>query len=135
MTVNLAEPRINVGLVANDRIEALAFWHEFLGFPIAGEVSFPGLTIIRLAVGESVLRICVPDKPVGKLASPGDLSDETGLRYLTLAIRNLDDIVAKAAAEGYPVLTQPKELRPGVRVAMISDGRGVCIEFQEMAAA
>jgi catechol 2,3-dioxygenase-like lactoylglutathione lyase family enzyme len=134
MTLVLAEPRLNAGIVANDRAEALAFWHELLGFPIAGEVSFPGLTIIRLMVGESVLRICVPDKAAA-LAHAGDLSEETGLRYLTLAVRNLDEIVAAAAAKGYPVLAQPKVLRPGLRVAMISDGRGVSIEFQEMVAA
>lgn len=133
MTLVLAEPRLNAGLVANDRAAALAFWHEFLGFPIAGEVAFPGLTIIRLMVGESVLRICVPDKPA-HLTSAGDLSEETGLRYLTLAVRNLDEIVKSAGAKGYPVLTQPRELRPGVRVAMISDGRGVSIELQEMTA-
>ena len=134
MRVILAEPRLNVGLVANNLVEALAFWHDLLGFPIMGEVSFPGLTIVRLAVGDSVLRICIPDEPAS-LANPGDLAQETGLRYITLVVRNLEDVVAAAGAKSYPILTPPKDLRPGVRVAVISDGRGVSVELQELVAA
>lgn len=132
---DLAVPHIDVGIVANDRAEALAFWSELLGFPVTAELSFPGLTVIRLSVGDATLRLCIPDAPVKALAATGPLEAQTGLRYLTLTVRDLDALVEAVRAAGYPVPLEPKELRPGQRVAQIQDGRGVTIELFEMAQA
>lgn len=132
MSAVLVRRSLDAGLVTNDRQAALAFWSGLLGFPQLGEVTFPGMTIIRLGVGDSVLRILVPDDPAPQLASTGDLASETGLRYLTLQVANLDALVAAAQSGGYPVPHPPHEIRPGVRAAMIGDGAGVLIELQQV---
>lgn len=132
MAAELAVPRLDVGLVANDRQAALAFWSEMLGFPVLGEVSFPGMTVIRLGVGDAVLRIVVPEQPVAALASEGGFLQQTGLRYVTLQVRNLKDIYAMAGARGYPTPHAPREIRPGTWAAQIEDGAGTTVELQQV---
>lgn len=132
MTAILAIPRIDVGLVANDKAQALAFWHALLGFPVLGEISFPGMTVIRLGVGDAVLRIVVPDVPVARTASSDGFASETGLRYVTLQVTNLDAVVAAARAGGYPVPHPPREIRPGTWAAQIEDGAGATVELQQV---
>ncbi len=134
MGAELTQAHIDVGIVTNDRTGALAFWNGLFGFPIEGEVSFPGLTIVRLKVGNAILRLCIPDTQVGRKAESGAFDAETGLRYLTLAIGNLDALVAAARAAGYPIPVEPREIRPGVRAAQIQDGQGVTVELMETAA-
>ncbi len=134
MGAELTQAHIDVGIVTNDRTGALAFWNGLFGFPIEGEVSFPGLTIVRLKVGNAILRLCIPDAEVGRKAESGAFDAETGLRYLTLAIGNLDALVAAARAAGYPIPVEPREIRPGVRAAQIQDGQGVTVELMETAA-
>lgn len=132
MAAELAVPRLDVGLVANDRQTALAFWSEMLGFPVLGEVSFPGMTVIRLGVGDAVLRIVVPEQPVAALASEGGFLRQTGLRYVTLQVRNLKDVYAMAEARGYPTPHAPREIRPGTWAAQIEDGAGTTVELQQV---
>ncbi len=131
MPAQLANTHFDAGIVTNDRAEALAFWNELLGFPIEGEVSFPGLTIVRLQVGSAILRLCIPDTEVPRKAATGGFDAETGLRYLTIGVRNLDALVAEVSAAGYPVPYPPRETRPGHRVAQIQDGQGVTVELVE----
>ncbi|AZI36860.1 hypothetical protein NT2_05_04630 [Caenibius tardaugens NBRC 16725] len=135
MAAQLTLPHIDVGIVTNDRAAGLAFWNGLLGFPVEGEVSFPGLTIVRLKVGDAILRLCIPDAEVQRKADKGAFDAETGLRYLTLAIANLDTVIAAARAAGYPIPVEPREIRPGVRAAQIQDGQGVTVELMETAAA
>lgn len=134
MTVELAAPHIDVGIVTNDRAAAMAFWCDLLGFPVDGEVAFPGLSIVRLKVGNAILRLCIPDDTVAHRAQAGPFDAETGLRYVTLTIRNLDAVVAEAGRRGYPVPFPPRETRPGHRAAQIQDGQGVTVELVEIAA-
>lgn len=131
MPAQLANTHFDAGIVTNDRAGALAFWNGLLGFPIEGEVSFPGLTIVRLQVGSAILRLCIPDAEVSRKAATGGFDAETGLRYLTIGVRNLDALVAEVAAAGYPVPYPPRETRPGHRVAQIQDGQGVTVELVE----
>ena len=135
MAAQLAQPHIDVGIVTNDRDGALAFWNGLLGFPVEGEVSFPGMTIVRLKVGNAILRLCIPDAQVARKADCGAFDAETGLRYLTLAVANLDAVVDAARAAGFPIPVPPRDVRPGVRAAQIQDGQGVTVELMETAAA
>lgn len=131
MGAELAQSHIDVGIVTNDREGALSFWNGLFGFPIEGEVSFPGLTIVRLKVGTAILRLCIPDADVAQKANAGAFDAETGLRYLTLAVNNLDELVAAARAAGFPIPFEPREIRPGTRAVQVQDGQGVTVELME----
>lgn len=133
MGAELASPNVGVGIVTNDREAAMAFWSGLFGFPVEGEVSFPGFTIVRLKAGDTIIRLCVADKPVEQQAHVGGFDAENGLRYVMLDVRNLDALVAAARAAGYPVPFDPREIRPGVRAVQIQDGYGVTVELMETA--
>ena len=133
MAAHLAKPQLDVGLVTNDEAAALKFFRDLLGFEDAGEVVLPGVGLIRrLSCGNSVFRIVVPEKPVEQEAVAGSYDAQTGLRYLTLTVTNLEQLVRQAQDAGYPVPVAPLTTRPGVRVAQISDGRGVTVELMQI---
>lgn len=134
MGAELVQSHIDVGIVTNDRDGALAFWNGLLGFPVEGEISFPGMTIVRLQVGNAILRLCIPDAEVVRKADKGGFDAETGLRYLTLGVSNLDALVEAARATGFPIPVEPRDVRPGVRAAQIQDGQGVTVELMETTA-
>ena len=133
MAAHLARPQLDVGLVTNDGEAALKFFRDLLGFKDAGEVRFPGVGLIRrLSCGDSIFRIVVPENPVAHEAVPGSYDAQTGLRYITLTVTNLEEVVRQAEAAGYPVPVPPLTTRPGVRAAQISDGRGVTVELTQI---
>jgi hypothetical protein len=132
MGVKLSRPSLDVGLVTADGISALRFWRDLLGLPEAGEVAFAGLGVVkRLAVGDSILRILVLDKPPPHRASVDGFAAQTGLRYVTLNVANLHEVAEQAVAGGYPVPVPPREIRPGVWACQISDGQGTTVELMQ----
>ncbi|MCP5395246.1 MAG: hypothetical protein H6918_00675 [Sphingomonadaceae bacterium] len=134
MGAELFAGHIDAGIVTIDRDAALAFWHGLMGFPVEGEISFPGLTILRLKAGDTTLRLCIPDGGVEREAHNGAFAAESGLRYLTIYVCNLDALADAAQAAGYLVPFPPREIRPGHRVAQIQDGMGVTVELVETSA-
>lgn len=135
MAITLTKPALDAGIVTNDGAAALRFYRDLLGLPEAGEVNFPGLGVIkRLQVGESILRLVILEQPAAQRASTDGFAAQTGLRYLTLTIANLHEVVAAVQAAGYPVPTPPRELRPGTWVAQIEDGLGTAVELMQTTA-
>jgi len=134
MAVQLQKGVLDAGIVTKDPARAARFYGEVLGLPLAGEIDVPGVGLIRrYAVGESTLRIFVPATPPASEGSRAGFASQTGIRYLTLAIANLDDTVAAVAAAGFRIAVPAKELRPGVRVAQVEDGDGNAIELMQHA--
>ena len=136
MAAKLAKNCLDVGLVTADGDRALAFYRDLLGFAEDGEVPFPGIGLVRrLRCGDSVFRILVLEKPPAHLASTDGFAAQSGLRYLTLTVSNLEEVAAAAKAAGYNVPVPPRPLRPGVTVAQIEDGLGTAVELMQMAEA
>lgn len=132
MPAKIAKGILDVGMVTDDGQAALAFFRDLLGFTEAGEVPFPGLgTVRRLSCGETIFRILDLEKAPPSRANTAAFTDQTGLRYLTLHVSNLDELVAEAVRAGYPNPVPPRVLRPGVRVAQITDGRGITVELMQ----
>ncbi|WOK36713.1 VOC family protein [Sphingomonas sp. C3-2] len=133
MAVELSKPQIDIGMVTTDLDRALRFYRDILGFEEAGAVDLPGIGHIhRLKCGETLFRIVVPANPPERTAHTGGYDAETGLRYMTLMVRNLAEIVSAAETAGYPVPFPPMQLRPGTTSAQISDGQGITIELTQI---
>ena len=132
MAVQLQKGALDAGIVTRDMAGAARFYGEVLGLPLAGELVLPGAgRVRRYAVGESTLRVFVPEQPPARDASREGFASRTGIRYLTLAIANLDETVAAVAAAGFRVTVPVKELRPGVRVAQVEDADGNAVELMQ----
>ena len=51
------------------------------------------------------------------------------MRYLTIAVADIDAAVADCEAAGAPVVWPRQEIRPGVVVAMVEEPDGNWLEF------
>jgi predicted enzyme related to lactoylglutathione lyase len=132
MSVQLQKPVLDAGIVTTDPATAARFYGEVLGLPLAGEITLPGIGLIRrYAVGDSTLRVFRPEVTPALEGSRDGFASQTGIRYLTLAIANLDEMIARIAAAGFKVVVPIRELRPGVRVAQVEDGDGNAVELMQ----
>jgi predicted enzyme related to lactoylglutathione lyase len=130
MAIQLTQPQLDVGLVTVNESQAMLFYRDTLGLPQESDLSFPGVGVIkRFKVGNSLLRLVIAeDEPAFKGSTEGFLS-QTGIRYLTLVIANLDEIVAAVKSAGFKVPVDIMTLRPGTRVAQVEDADGNAVEL------
>ena len=134
MAARLVKACLDVGLVTTKDAEADAvrFYEGVLGFVHDFDVPFPGMGIVkRYNCGDSVFRLFVLEKPAAHANSTDGLASQTGLRYITLTVSNLDELVGDAEQAGFPVISAPRLLRPGMRNAVIEDGMGVTVELMQ----
>jgi catechol 2,3-dioxygenase-like lactoylglutathione lyase family enzyme len=59
----------------------------------------------------------------------GGLGSATGLRYLTILVANLNEVMAECEAAGVKVLTPVHEIRPGAIIGIVEDPDGNVVEF------
>ncbi|HXK22805.1 MAG TPA: VOC family protein [Myxococcota bacterium] len=136
MGVQLSKPALDVGIVTTNAERMMAFYRDVLGLAVLDPIVFPGAgTVNRLVVGESLLRLFVPDTAPPR-TSPGEsFLACTGYRYVTLNTSNLHAVVAAAKRFGTPVPREPMEIRPGVFMCQIQDPDGNWIELMQSGAA
>ncbi len=132
MGIELGKQALDVGIVTRDFERMIAFYRDVLGFPAEEPRVFPGTgRIHRLTVGESLLRLFDPEHPPeGGPGSTDSIYAATGIRYLTLAVRNIHEVVEACTEFGVNVAHPPRELRPGVLATTMQDPDGNWIELQ-----
>ncbi|HXC38452.1 MAG TPA: VOC family protein [Burkholderiales bacterium] len=132
MGVKLAKKAIDLGIVVRDKEAAVKFYRDTLGLEQIGEQGgSTGAVIVRLACGESQIKIWTGTSPKTVAASGGPTGGATGNRYWTISISNLDEMAAKIKGAGYKLAWEPREIRPGVRIAMAEDPDGNWVELSE----
>lgn len=130
MTAKLAKPALDLGAVTGDVARALAFYTGPLGFQKIEEIPFPGVGVLhRLRVGESFFKLLAPDPAPAARPPGGGITGAVGFRYVTFQLTNLDETVEACRAAGARILTEPRALRPGVRMAMVEDPDGNTVEL------
>jgi len=132
--VQLTKSAIDLGIVVTDGPAALAFYRDTLGFRHEGDMPFPGGgTMYRLWCGDSLIKVVVPATPPATRAAPGGIPAATGYRYWTISVSNLAELAAACKAGGYKVPVEPREIRPGVSIAIVEDPDGNWVEFLQTA--
>ena len=132
MALQLARHYLDVGIVTKDPEAAHRFYGEALGLPEAGEVEIPDYgRVRRYAVGDSTLRVFQPFTEPAQEGSRDGFASQTGIRYLTIYVSNLEEAVAAVETAGFKVPTPVRDLRPGVRVAQVEDADGNAVELME----
>ena len=133
MPVALTKPGIDLGIVTSNGPAMLAFYRDVLGLVFKGEMAMPGGsgTMHRLLCGDSLIKLVVmPSLPAA--AAPGGIQGAAGYRYWTMTVSNLAEMVQACTAAGHKLVFGAREIRPGVRVAMVTDPDGNWVEFLQM---
>ena len=130
MGMTLTKQAIDLGIVTTNGAAMLAFYRDVLGLKLQGEMPMPGGVGVmhRLLCGDSLIKLVVlPAVPA--TAAPGGIQGAAGYRYWTITISNLADMVAACQAAGAKVVMAEREIRPGVRIAIVADPDGNWVEF------
>jgi catechol 2,3-dioxygenase-like lactoylglutathione lyase family enzyme len=132
MAIQLSKPALDVGIVVRNADRMMAFYRDVLGFTAEQPITFPGIgTIHRLNVGQSILRLFQPENELPEPSTPNDsIYASAGIRYLTLAVSNLNEVVDACREFGAHIARPVKEVRPGVYATTIQDPDGNWIEMQ-----
>jgi len=130
MPMTPARNAIDVGIIVSDIGASLAFYQGILGLEKIEEINVWFGRFHRLRFGESFVKLVDPATP----AAPNRprIEDQTGLRYLTFPVRDIDAICAACESAGVPFERAKFELRPGVLIAMVKDPDGTIVEFVEV---
>ena len=132
MTIELTKDSIDLGIVTCDPESALRFYRDTLGFKYESTMEMPGNgEMQRLYCGTSLIKIVTPGALPETDAPPGGIGGATGYRYFTMLISNLEEMAAKCQRSGYVLAVEPREIRPGVRIAIVEDPDGNWVEFVE----
>ncbi|NKQ54268.1 VOC family protein [Amycolatopsis sp. K13G38] len=129
MGAQLVKPTIDIGIVTTNPEAMADFYGTVIGFPPLPDVPMDGFRVKRFQVGECVLKIVTFDDEPGGRAVTGTLGDSTGLRYWTVSVANLGQILAAVEGAGQKVVDGPTEVRPGVTIALVTDPDGNLLEF------
>lgn len=136
MAVKLTKQAIDLGIIVKDGPAALAFYKDVLGFRHEGDMPMPGNsgTMHRLWCGESLIKVVVPAKAPPAVSPPGGIGGATGYRYWTISVSNISELVAACEKAGRTIVVGEREIRPGIRIAIVEDPDGNWVEFLQQAA-
>jgi catechol 2,3-dioxygenase-like lactoylglutathione lyase family enzyme len=129
MGVELKKQALDLGIVSTNQDDMVAFYRDVLGLEARGQLKFPGMLIEQLGCGESNVKIVRMDRDPKQIAAPGGLGGATGMRYFTLWISNLDEVLAACAASGAKVAVPVTPAGPNARLAIVEDPDGNWVEL------
>lgn len=128
-TARLVKPTIDIGIVTTNPEAMVDFYGNVLGFLPLPDVPMAGFLVKRFQVGDCVLKLAIFDTPPAAQHAAGPLNASTGLRYWTVSVSNLDEVLSAVRDAGQRVVQGPTEVRPGVSIAIVTDPDGNLVEF------
>jgi catechol 2,3-dioxygenase-like lactoylglutathione lyase family enzyme len=131
----LARPTLDLGIVTTNRAASRAFYGGTLGLPELEELRMDGFSISRFQIGDCILKILEFDQSPRVKAAAGGLGAATGIRYWTMSVSNLDEVLDACRAAGRPIADGPTEVAPGVTIVLVEDPDGNLVEFVSRSAA
>lgn len=124
-----AKNSLDLGVIVSDIKASLNFYQNILGLEFVETVPLWFGTMHRLRFGTSDFKLIDP-KTLPPRGATG-LEKQLGFRYVTFVIKNLSELCAELQKSGIEFTVPEKELRPGVRIAMVKDPDGNIVEFVE----
>jgi predicted enzyme related to lactoylglutathione lyase len=130
MGIALAKPAIDLGIVTTNGEAMLTFYRDLLGLTYLRSMPMPGGsgTMHQMMCGDSMIKLVVLDS-VPTPAAPGGIPGAAGYRYWTITLSNITEMMASCVAAGAKVAMKERELRPGIRIAIVEDPDGNWVEF------
>ena len=130
--INFTSDAIDIGIVTTNNIEMLDFYQNILGLEKEVEIPFPGLGHVnKLSFGCGYIKILVLENDPTNINPTGDFSTSNGIRYVTINLSNLDEILESCNANNINIINPGTVIRPGVTVAIIQDPDGNLLELMQ----
>lgn len=133
MGAKLTKQALDVGIVVADGEQMLAFYRDVLGFKhVLSRETGPGGTIHQLACGQSLIKLLEPPSQPGARHARGGTRAQTGLRYVTIYVSNIDELVPRLEAAGchFPVPLKDST-GGGSRYTQVEDPEGNIVQLQQ----
>jgi len=124
-----AKDSLDLGILVSDINASLKFYQDILGLKFIEKIPVWFGTMYRLRFGSSDFKLIDPKNKLPK-GSVG-LDAQIGYRYVTFVIKNIFKVCEELKKRGIEFEVPEKELRPGVRIAMVRDPDGNIVEFVE----
>ena len=124
-----AKDSLDLGILVSDIKSCLNFYQGILGLTFIEERPLWFGTMYRLRFGSSDFKLIDPHTQPPK--GPIGLESQLGFRYVTFVIKNLSRLCKELQTQGIDFVVPEKEIRPGVRIAMVKDPDGNIVEFVE----
>lgn len=130
----LAKPALDLGIVVRDLDRSLEFYRDTLGLPLRSTMQVRGVGQLALVeVGSSTLKLVQPGRPTEHVPAPGGVrGGALGMRYLTLTVVSVDDVVARCVAAGARLAMEPTRMAPTVLVAAVEDPDSNWVELMQI---
>ncbi|MBN1380784.1 MAG: VOC family protein [Deltaproteobacteria bacterium] len=124
-----AKNSLDLGIVAGDIKASLDFYQNTLGLEFVGTTPLWFGTMHRLRFGESDFKLIEPKEvpPKGAIG----VEKQVGFRYVTFVVTNLSELCAELKEKGVEFTVPERDMRPGVRIAMVKDPDDNIVEFVE----
>jgi len=127
--MEIAKDSLDLGIVVGDIKASLTFYVDILGLKFVEKMPVWVGTMHRLRLGNSDFKLIDPKNKPPK--GPIGLDAQLGFRYVTFIIKNLSKVCEELRSRGVEFELPEKEMRPGVRIAMVRDPDGNIVEFVE----
>ncbi len=127
--MELAKDSLDLGILVTDIKASLNFYQNILGLKFIDEVPLWFGKMYRLRFGTSDFKLIDPQTKPPK--GPIGLESQIGFRYVTFLVKNLSKLCAELKTKGIEFALAEREIRPGVRIAMVKDPDGNIVEFVE----
>jgi catechol 2,3-dioxygenase-like lactoylglutathione lyase family enzyme len=129
--LDLLSTNIEVAVVTTNLDAMSAFYGDFLGLEVQGELEFSGGFQRRYALGGNVIKLVTFDPPPPQPAAPGGGRAQAGIRYITFGVKDLTGLAEKIAASPYEFAEPLTEFTPapGMGWLFVADPDGNWIEF------
>lgn len=128
--MRISSAGIDLGIVVADIERALHFYRDLLGLHYEGSNPVPGGgEMHRLWAAESMIKIVAPDPPPEATNPPGGLRGGFGLRYFTISVDGIDELVSELERAEVPIVRGVTDMGNGVMIAVVEDPEGNYVEF------
>jgi predicted enzyme related to lactoylglutathione lyase len=117
-----APPKLEVGIVVADLEAVTPFYRDGLGLTHVTDLELPFGVQRRFAWGDGIVKLVQFHQPPTTSNPPGGLlGGATGLRYFSLNVDDIDQVLARCEQAGGKVAYPMEEYQPGLKVMVVED--------------